>query len=87
MRKPVIATLVAIAMLAAPIRAHAWGFEAHAFIMARAIELLPSELRPFFEANRTFLVEHTIDPDLWRNAGFAEEPPRHFIDIEGRSFQ
>jgi hypothetical protein len=82
MQKPVIAAAAVIAMLAAPARAHAWGFEAHAFVMARAIALLPAELRPFFEANRTFLIEHTIDPDLWRTAGFAEELPRHFIDID-----
>jgi hypothetical protein len=80
--KAFIAAAAVIAMLAAPVRAHAWGFEAHAFIMARAIALLPAELRPFFEANRTFLIEHTIDPDLWRTAGFTEEPPRHFIDID-----
>ena len=82
MRTRVIAAAAAIATLGAPAAAHAWGFEAHAFIMTRAIELLPSELRPFFDANRTFLVAHTIDPDLWRTAGFTEEPPRHFIDID-----
>lgn len=74
--------VVGVAILGSPASAHAWGFEAHAFIMAGAIELLPPAIRPFFEANRTFLVEHTIDPDLWRTAGFAEEPPRHFIDID-----
>ena len=82
MRKLVVAVMAVVAIVAAPARARAWGFEAHAFIMGRAIELLPAELRPFFEANRTFLVEHTIDPDLWRTAGFVEEPPRHFIDID-----
>jgi len=82
MRKHIIAVVVTAAVLAAPTPTQAWGFEAHAFIMGRAIELLPPEIRPFFAANRTFLVEHTIDPDLWRSAGFAEEPPRHFIDID-----
>jgi hypothetical protein len=82
MRKLIIAMVACAAVLAAPTRSQAWGFEAHAFIMGRAIDLLPSEIRPFFVANRTFLVEHTIDPDLWRNAGFTEEPPRHFIDID-----
>ena len=81
-RKRLIAVVGSVAILASPAPAHAWGFEAHAFIMARAIDLLPPEIRPFFEANRTFLVEHTIDPDLWRTAGFIEEAPRHFIDID-----
>ena len=69
-------------MLFVPAPAHAWGFEAHKFIVARAIDMLPEPLRPFFEANRAFIVERSIDPDLWRNAGFTEEPPNHFLDFD-----
>ena len=60
----------------------AWGFETHKFIVSRAIDILPDELRPFFQANRIFVVEHCIDPDLWRTAGFADEPPRHFLNMD-----
>ena len=70
------------AILLAPSPAHAWGFEAHRFIVARAIDILPEPLRPFFEANRAFIVERAIDPDLWRSAGFTEEPPNHFLDFD-----
>ena len=63
-----------------PTSADAWGFEAHKFIVSRAIDMLPEPIRPFFEANRAFIVERAIDPDLWRNAGFTEEPPNHFLD-------
>ena len=77
-----IAIGVLTAILAAPSAAHAWGFEAHKFIVARAIDILPAPLRPFFEANRAFIVERAIDPDLWRNAGFTEEPPNHFLDFD-----
>src|SRR5688572_3269775 len=73
---------VLTAMLLAPSTASAWGFEAHKFIVARAIDILPAPLRPFFEANRAFIVERAIDPDLWRNAGFTEEPPNHFLDFD-----
>jgi hypothetical protein len=73
---------VAAALLALPSTASAWGFEPHKFIMSRAIDMLPNPIRPFFEANRTFVVEHTVDPDLWRSAGFAEEPPQHFVDLD-----
>jgi hypothetical protein len=69
-------------MLLVPASADAWGFEAHKFIVARAIDILPQPLRPFFEANRAFIVERSIDPDLWRNAGFTEEPPNHFLDFD-----
>lgn len=80
MRNVVIGVLTAI--LVAPSTANAWGFEAHKFIVARAIDMLPEPLRPFFEANRAFIVERAIDPDLWRNAGFTEEPPNHFLDFD-----
>jgi hypothetical protein len=73
---------ILLAILSVPAPAGAWGFEAHQFIMARAIELLPAPMRPFYEANRVFVVEHAVDPDLWRLAGFTEEPPRHFLDLD-----
>jgi hypothetical protein len=78
----VVAIGVLTAILLVPSTASAWGFEAHKFIVARAIDILPEPLRPFFEANRAFIVERAIDPDLWRNAGFTEEPPNHFLDFD-----
>jgi hypothetical protein len=67
----------------APQPVHAWGFEAHKFILDKAIAILPSEIRPFFEKYRVTIVEHSIDPDLWRTVGWdAEEGPRHFVDMD-----
>lgn len=80
MRKTIAGLLVV--MLVVPLPAAAWGFETHKFIMSRAIDLLPDAIRPFFDANRITIVEHVIDPDLWRLAGFLDEPPRHFLDID-----
>lgn len=77
-----VALGVLTAILLTPASAGAWGFEAHKFIVSRAIDILPAPLRPFFEANRAFIVERAIDPDLWRNAGFTEEPPNHFLDLD-----
>lgn len=77
------AAVLAVLVAAANIQpVSAWGFEVHKFIMERSIALLPAEIRPFFEKHRTYLVEHAIDPDLWRNAGFETEPPRHFVDMD-----
>jgi len=68
-------------------QAHAWGFEAHKFIMERAIALLPAELRPVFEAHRATLIERSIDPDTWRTAGFAhQEDSNHFLDLDWQGF-
>lgn len=61
---------------------HAWGFDVHRLITQRAISLLPAEIRPFYEKYQAMIVEHAIDPDLWRSAGFVEEPPRHFVDMD-----
>lgn len=60
----------------------AWGFTGHRFITGKAIDLLPPEIRPFFQKYRTTVVEHAIDPDTYRTMGFTEEPPRHFMDMD-----
>ena len=57
-----------VCALATPARLHAWGYDAHKFIVDRAISLLPDEVRPLFETNRTIVVEHSIDPDFWRES-------------------
>lgn len=82
MRTPFVALSLTVALLL-PRPAQAWGFEGHKYILDRAIALLPPEIRPFFERYRVTIVEHSIDPDLWRNVGWeAEESPRHFVDLD-----
>lgn len=78
------AALAAIVALPSPVRA--WGFEAHQFIADRAIALLPPEIRPMFEANRASFVERSIDPDTWRTAGFEDETPHHFLDLDWEGY-
>jgi hypothetical protein len=73
---------VVVAVVVAGERPAAWGFDAHRFVTERAIDLLPPAIRPFFVKHRAFIVEHSIDPDLWRTAGFTEEPPQHFLDLD-----
>ena len=75
-----------LSLVAVPAPAQAWGFEAHRFIMDRAIALLPAELRPVFERNRATVVERAIDPDTWIVAGFTEEGPSHFLDIDWEGY-
>jgi hypothetical protein len=80
-------TLVVIGMVCvAPARAEAWGYDGHKFIMDRAIALLPPEIRPMFERYRQIVVERSIDPDLWRDAGFEEEFPNHQIDLDWEGY-
>ena len=82
MRRFAVLLVAVLAVTASPREADAWGFEIHRFITDRAIAQLPPEIRPYFEKHRAEIVEHSIDPDLWRNAGFEEEPPRHFVDMD-----
>ena len=79
MRKTIVAIALVLASLL-PAPAAAWGFAGHKLIMRRAIELLPPELKPFFEHYRNEVVIRVVDPDLWRNAGW-EDDPNHFIDF------
>ena len=56
------AAALAAVVLMAPGHAFAWGANGHKLISNKAVETLPPELRPFFEANRNFIVQHSTDP-------------------------
>jgi hypothetical protein len=75
-----------ICVLATPTSVQGWGYDAHKFVFARAIRLLPAALRPLFEANRTIVVEHSIDPDLWRDSFGEVEDPRHYLDFDWQGY-
>ena len=80
-------TVVALLLVVAvPRPVHAWGFSAHKFIVDRAIALLPAEIRPLFEQHRSEVVERAIDPDTWIIAGWEEERPHHFVDMDTPGF-
>jgi hypothetical protein len=84
-RLPLVGLLAAVLLVPQP--AHAWGYDAHQYIMGRAIELLPAAIRPFFEQYRSTLVERAIDPDTWQTAGFDDqEDANHFLDIDWEGF-
>lgn len=74
--------LLAVSMMAfLPLTAEAWGVVGHRYANGLAVDTLPAELKPFFEANRAWIVAHSSDPDKWRNANRAEAPS-HFIDLD-----
>lgn len=81
-----IAAAVLAVMIALPVTARGWGFEAHRFIADRMIALLPAELRPLYEKRRAFIVERAIDPDLWRTVGWEAESPNHFLDLDNEKY-
>ena len=80
MRKTTLIAAVLVGASIVPAPASAWGFAGHQLIMKRAIALLPPELKPLFERHRDEVVIRVKDPDLWRNAGW-EDDPNHFVDF------
>ena len=45
-----------------PHLALAWGNNANRLVVNRAIDTLPQDIRPFFDANRSILLQHVNDP-------------------------
>lgn len=80
MGKLLLALAVSVATVLTPTSAFAWGFAGHQLIVRRAIELLPPELKPFYERYRQEVEARITDPDLWRNVG-SDDDPNHFVDF------
>jgi hypothetical protein len=59
----------------------AWGTNAQRLIVGRAVDSLPSEIRPFFETNRSFLVQHVNDT-LNQLDKKPNERRNHFIELD-----
>ncbi|HVM75242.1 MAG TPA: hypothetical protein VMT75_06325 [Candidatus Saccharimonadales bacterium] len=78
-----VSLLVAVALILAffPRETHAWGNNAQRLIVNRAVESLPYEIRPFFEANRNFFVQHVNDP-MNQLDKHPNERQNHFIELD-----
>jgi hypothetical protein len=59
----------------------AWGTNTQRLIINHAVDTLPNELRPFFEANRNFLIQHVNDP-LNQIDKHPNERQNHFIELD-----
>jgi hypothetical protein len=57
-----LAVLLLILFLGLP-SSYGWGENAERLIANKAVDTLPEEMQPFFQANRRFLVQHVTDPD------------------------
>src|SRR3974390_157222 len=64
-----------------PIGIQAWGNNAQRLIVNRAVDTLPYDIRPFFEANRNFLVQHVNDP-MNQLDKHPNERQNHFIELD-----
>jgi hypothetical protein len=85
MRRTLVAAAACAVVVVSPGSAFAWGFTGHRLIMRRAIELLPPELKPFFEKYQDEVVVRVTDPDTWRSVGW-EDDPNHFLDFGAKEY-
>jgi hypothetical protein len=75
-------SVVCLTILAAfPHHALAWGSNAHKLVVNKAIDTMPPEIRSFFEANRSTLVQHVTDP-LDAEAKTPAERHNHFLYLD-----
>jgi hypothetical protein len=73
--------LFSLACLALAGRALAWGNNAQRLIVNHAVDAIPADLRPFFEANRNFLMQHVND-SLNLVDKHPNERQNHFIELD-----
>src|SRR5882724_5303751 len=73
--------ILAVLGLMAPRPTLAWGESAQRMVVNHAVDTLPYDIRPFFENNRKFLMDHVDDP-----LGLIDEHPwernNHFIELD-----
>jgi hypothetical protein len=80
MRASLLLAVVAMFVLF-PQCARAWGGNGHKLILNQSIDTLPSEIRYFFEANRSFLLQHVTDP-LEAIEKTPSERHHHFLYLD-----
>ena len=63
MRRGVFISLILLILilLPGPSALFGWGENAERLIINKAVDTLPDEMLPFFQANRQYLVQHVTD--------------------------
>jgi hypothetical protein len=78
--------IAALISLLLPLQTFAWGANAERLIANHAVDTLPADLRPFFEANRDFITRHSADAvqNLDKNPGTESRNQVLFLDRYGQ---
>jgi hypothetical protein len=74
------ALVLTILFLALP-SSFGWGENAERMIVDKAVDTLPNEMLPFFQANRAYLMLHATDP-LESEGRNPAEQPKGFIELD-----
>src|SRR5262249_53951513 len=86
MQRVIHSAVFAVCVLLLPASAFAWGANGARMVTNRAIDTLPPDLRPFFDANRDFILRHVTDPFAALERTPKTELPNHtlFLDHYGK---
>lgn len=76
-RACLVAAALLVALGLALSSSYGWGESAERLITNKAVDTLPDEMLPFFEANRQFLVEHVTEPE-----GLKPDDHTGFIQLD-----
>lgn len=71
-----------IAVLLAAMPARAWEPTGHTLVTQHALQLVPKDMKPFYDANSRYIAAFCTLPDDWRQTYKAEVGPNHFIDLD-----
>jgi len=82
MRKAICTALALVAALAVGVPVLAWGPTAHTLIAQNAFELLPPEIKPFYDANSRYMLAFVMLPDDWRDTHKDEIGARHYVNLD-----
>lgn len=80
-RRAAVALAGLMLFLSIPQDSRAWGRNGHRLVVNKAIDTLPQDIRPFFEANLGLLSQHVTDP-LDVIAKSPAERHNHFILLD-----
>lgn len=78
----IIAPACALMVLLAACPGTCWGPPGHETTMRHTIELMPKEIKPFYEENSRCLVALVMLPDDWRFEHGDEMGDQHYINFE-----
>jgi hypothetical protein len=73
--------LLLLLVLAVLSSSFGWGDNAERLITNKAVDTLPEDMQPFFQADRQFLVQHVTDPDEAQTKNLAEQH-NEFIQLD-----
>ncbi len=76
-----LAIAVSVVFLCAPQSGLAWGNNAQQLIINHAVDTLPYDLRPFFESNRSYFIQHVNDTLNLVDKNPSERN-NHFIELD-----